>query len=194
MSRTLGILGNRLRAPARRRRHCRPRRVGAGVGLRSAGRDAVRTARRFDPPLSGSASSSRRPRPTAASRRSNPPLRFSGGLVSTCSPRVCAQFGLGRTRQLVDVRHAAWFHRCCSGAGGMNVLGVGGSPDAGGCSGNRDGFGGMGRIVTSSPLGAPPGQPLPWQRFRWLRRSAPRAGSASLRSPRSAGARCSAGF
>ena len=37
-----------------------------------------RTGRMFEAALSASSSSSRRPRPTAASRRSKPPLRFSG--------------------------------------------------------------------------------------------------------------------
>ena len=120
---------------------------------RSAGREGGRTGRMFEAALSASSSSSRRPRPTAASRRSKPPLRFSGCSVSECSPRrarssACA--GRGNSSNS-GMRRGRFGRR--SGAGGMNALGAAASTIAGDGSGNREGLRGMGRTVTSSTRG-----------------------------------------
>jgi hypothetical protein len=50
-----------------------------------------------------------------------------------------------------------------SGAGGMNARGAGGCSGGGAiCSGNSDGFGGIGRIVTSSIIGSTAAATAAW--------------------------------
>ena len=74
------------------------------------------------------------------------------------------QLGLGRTRQFVDGRHAARpIRRHAPAAGGMNARGAGGCSGGGAiCSGNSDGFGGIGRIVTSSIIGSTAAATAAW--------------------------------
>ena len=117
VNRAPGVFGHRLRT-ARLRRPCdrtgRRRRGtvngggGArsrgGGGARSAGRGAGRTGRTLLGIFSDSCSS-RRPRPTAASRRSRPPLRFSGWLLLGRFAALGAQLVLAGQREFVDPRH-----------------------------------------------------------------------------------------
>ena len=77
---------------------------GGGIAARSAGRGIGRTGLTLPAGLSSS-SVSRRPRPTAARRRSRPPRRFSGLSVSASFTALGAQFPLTRDRQFVDPGH-----------------------------------------------------------------------------------------
>ena len=123
-----------------------------GAGARSSGRGAGRTGRTLAGSFSGS-SSSRRPRPTAASRCSRPPCGASPDARSPSpSPRLarssfCAGIGSSSMRGMRGGAAGGPLRRrrdegCAAPAAS--------AASAGSVSGNSDGFGCIGRMVTSS--------------------------------------------